>query len=56
MEEGLTSASNRHRPYVALPCVTIMHLKGRVKEQDINRVIGTKGRDRNKVSRIGRYI
>ena len=29
--------------------MSILHLKERVKKQDINRVIGTKGKDRNKV-------
>ena len=31
------------------PRVTILHLKEIVKEKDINRVIDTKGRDRNKL-------
>ena len=31
------------------PRVTILHLKEIIKEKDINRVIDTKGRDRNKL-------
>ena len=34
--------------------MTILHLKERVKEHDINRVINTKGGDQNKVFRHGR--
>ena len=36
--------------------MTILHLKERVKEHDINRVIGIKGRDRNKVFRHDRHM
>ena len=38
------------------PNVMILQLKERVKEQDINRGIGTKGRDRNKVFRHYRHM
>ena len=35
--------------------MTILHLKERVKKQDINRVTDTKGRDQNKVYRHCRH-
>ena len=38
------------------PRVTILHLKKRVKKLDINMVIDTKGRDRNKVFRHYRHM
>ena len=38
------------------PRVTILHLKETVKKQDINRVIDTKGKDRNKVFRHCKHM
>ena len=38
------------------PSVMILQLKERVNEQDINRGSGTKGRERNKVSRHYKHM